>query len=71
MFPIVCPCGNVISEFEEEYYNRVNNGEHPGRVLDSLGINKYCCRQIFLSNVDKTREYLLLQLAYPDVNINE
>jgi len=39
-------------------------------ALDILGITRYCCRVIFITTVDKTPEYLLLQKAYPDVDIN-
>ena len=27
-------------------------GEDPSRVLDSLGINRYCCRRMLLSHIE-------------------
>lgn len=39
-------------------------------ALDILGITRYCCRVVFITTVDKTPEYLTLQKAYPDVDIN-
>ena len=50
MFPIRCfSCGNVISEVYEEYVSRLKEGENPNKILDDLGIKKYCCRRMFIS----------------------
>lgn len=51
MFPIRCfTCGALIADKWEEYKERVEAGEEPGKVLDSLGIKRYCCRRMFLSH---------------------
>ncbi|MHA1506766.1 MAG: DNA-directed RNA polymerase subunit N [Candidatus Asgardarchaeia archaeon] len=53
MFPIRCfTCGKVIGHLWEEYIRRVNEGEDPGKVLDELGVKRYCCRRMFLSHVE-------------------
>jgi DNA-directed RNA polymerase subunit N len=53
MFPIRCfTCGKVISRYWEEYKQRVKDGEDPGKILDDLGIERYCCRRIFLTHVE-------------------
>ena len=53
MIPIRCfTCGTLIADKYEEYKKRVNIGEDPGKVLDELGIKRYCCRRMFISNVD-------------------
>ncbi|VUT24676.1 MAG: DNA-directed RNA polymerase subunit N [Candidatus Methanolliviera sp. GoM_asphalt] len=53
MFPIRCfTCGKVISRYWEEYKQRVKDGEKPGKILDDLGIERYCCRRIFLTHVE-------------------
>ena len=53
MFPIRCfTCGKVISRYWEEYKQRVKDGEEPGKILDDLGIERYCCRRIFLTHVE-------------------
>ncbi|RZN73116.1 MAG: DNA-directed RNA polymerase subunit N [Candidatus Methanolliviera hydrocarbonicum] len=53
MFPIRCfTCGKVISRYWEEYKQRVKDGEEPGKILNDLGIERYCCRRIFLTHVE-------------------
>ena len=55
--PVRCfTCGKVIGHLWEEYKKRVSAGEEPGKVLDSLGLKRYCCRTIFLSHVDLIEE---------------
>lgn len=57
MIPVRCfTCGKVIAHLWEEFKRRVDEGEDPGEVLDDLGVTRYCCRQIFLSNVDLIKE---------------
>ncbi len=52
-FPIRCfTCGAVIGDLYETYKERVKAGESPVKVLEDLGIERYCCRRMFLSNVD-------------------
>ncbi len=59
MFPVRCfTCGSVIGDKWEEYKRRVNNGEVPKEVLDSMGIKRYCCRRMFLSHVDNVKEVI-------------
>lgn len=53
MFPVRCfSCGKPIAQFWEQFSERVSKGEKPRDVLDSIGIRKYCCRAIFITNVD-------------------
>ena len=53
MFPVRCfTCGAVIGDKWEDFASRVAKGEDPGKVLDDLGVKKYCCRRMFLSYVD-------------------
>jgi len=30
----------------------VAKGENPAKVLDDLGVRRYCCRRMFLSHID-------------------
>jgi len=56
-FPVRClSCGKVIGDKWEEYQERVEDGEDEKEVLDDLGIEKYCCRTIFLTHVDSIDE---------------
>ena len=53
MFPVRCyTCGKPIGHLWEEFLNRVNAAEDKKKVLDDLGIERYCCRRLFLSHVD-------------------
>jgi len=53
MFPIRCfTCGSIIGDKWEEFSRRVTAGEDPCKVLDSLGIKRYCCRRMFISHIE-------------------
>ena len=56
IIPVRCfTCGKVISEHWGDYVSRSNTkegDEDPSDVLDSLGINRYCCRRMFVSHTD-------------------
>ena len=42
-----------------EYDKRVNKDkEDAGKVLDDLGVKRYCCRRMFISNVDLIDEFI-------------
>jgi DNA-directed RNA polymerase subunit N len=57
IIPVRCfNCGKVIGHLWEEYEKRVRNGEDPKKVLDDLGIKKYCCRAIFLTHRELIKE---------------
>jgi DNA-directed RNA polymerase subunit N len=45
-------CGKPIAHLWEEYTERVAKGEDRKKVMDSLGLERYCCRAIFLGHVD-------------------
>lgn len=51
--PVRCfSCGKVIGHLWEEYNKRIKAGEKPEKVLDSLGLQRYCCRALFIGHVD-------------------
>ena len=53
MVPIRCfTCGALIGDKWEEFARRVKDGEDAGKVLDDLGLKRYCCRRMLLSNVE-------------------
>ena len=53
IIPIRCfGCGKPIAHLWEEYKKRVGAGEDAKTVLDELGLERYCCRAIFLGHVD-------------------
>jgi len=59
IIPVRCfTCGKVVASAWEEYQNRTNTGEDPKSVLDSLGLKRYCCRRMLLSNAELIDEVL-------------
>lgn len=57
LIPVRCfTCGNLIADKFDDYQNRVKSGEDPGKVLDSLGITRYCCRRMLLTTVETIQQ---------------
>ncbi|HYA56244.1 MAG TPA: DNA-directed RNA polymerase subunit N [Nitrososphaerales archaeon] len=53
MIPVRCfTCGNLIGDKFAPFQARVKAGEEPGKVLDDLGLKRYCCRRMLISSVD-------------------
>ncbi len=53
IIPIRClSCGKPIAHLWEKYKVKVAKGEDPKKVLDELGVQRYCCRAVFLGHVD-------------------
>lgn len=53
IIPIRCwSCGKPIGHLWEEFKKRVANEEDRKDVLDDLGLERYCCRAIFLGHID-------------------
>jgi DNA-directed RNA polymerase subunit N len=51
MIPVRCfTCGKVISTAYSEFKRRRDAGEDLKRILDDLGIERYCCRRMFLTH---------------------
>jgi DNA-directed RNA polymerase subunit N len=59
IIPVRCfTCGKVIADKWEPFKAAVSKGENPAKVLDSLGIKRYCCRRMFLAHVELVEESL-------------
>ena len=53
IIPVRCfSCGKPIGHLWEDFKRRVENGEDRKRVLDDMGLERYCCRAVFLGQVD-------------------
>ena len=53
IIPIRCfSCGKPIAHLWESYKERTAKGENGKKVLDELGLERYCCRAMFLGQVD-------------------
>ena len=59
IIPIRCfTCGKVIGGHYEEYKRQVDEGKPPEEVLNVLGIDRYCCRRMFVAHVDLIDEVM-------------
>ncbi len=53
IIPVRCfGCGKPIGHLWEEYKQKIEKGEAKKKALDELGLDRYCCRAIFLGHVD-------------------
>ena len=60
IIPVRCfTCGNPVGQLWEEYQERLSKGENPGKVMDSLGLERYCCRRMFLTHAGLMDDLLL------------
>jgi len=60
----------MVSDKFEEYQNKVKSGEEPAKILDSLGIKRYCCRRMLLTTVETIQQVLPFYEAMYKRNID-
>lgn len=59
IIPVRCfTCGKVIGSLYDQYKRRIDQGENPAEVLDSLGLKRYCCRRMLITHVDLIDEIM-------------
>ena len=59
LVPVRCfSCNKIVGGAYEEFAERKENGEDPAKVMDDLGIKRYCCRKIYVSHLDLIDELL-------------
>ena len=53
IIPVRCfTCGKVVGSLWEPFLARTRAGESPRLVLDALGVKRYCCRRMLLTNAE-------------------
>jgi DNA-directed RNA polymerase subunit N len=53
IIPIRCfSCGKPVAQMWKEYSERAAKGEDTKKVMDELGLERYCCRALVLGHVD-------------------
>jgi len=53
IIPVRCfSCGKPVSAVWEEYKQRVEKGEEKTKVMKELGIERYCCKALFLGHAE-------------------
>ena len=59
LIPVRCfTCGNLIADKYDDFQNKIKSGEKPDKVLDSLGIERYCCRRMLLTTVETIQQVI-------------
>ncbi len=64
IIPVRCfTCGKLVADKWETFSQRIRAGDKPLKVLDELGIRRYCCRRMLITHVEIIDEFL----KYPQV----
>ena len=59
IIPIRCfTCGTPVAHKWEEFASRTAAKEDPKKVLDSLGVERYCCRRMLLAHTETIDELM-------------
>jgi len=59
LIPVRCfTCGNMVADKFDDYQNKIKAGEDPTKVLDSLRIERYCCRRMLLTTVETIQQVI-------------
>ncbi len=59
LVPVRCfTCGNLIADKFEDYQNRIKSGDVPAKILNDLGIDRYCCRRMLLTSVETIQQVI-------------
>ena len=59
IIPIRCfSCGKPVAQDWEKYQEEIKKGADPKKVLDKLGYERYCCRRMFISQMDTIDEVM-------------
>jgi DNA-directed RNA polymerase subunit N len=57
IIPVRCfTCGRIVASDYEAFNERTKKGEQPRKVLDELGVERYCCPRMILGHEDLLRE---------------
>ena len=59
LIPVRCfTCGNLIADKYDDFQNKIKSGEEPDKVLDSLELERYCCRRMLLTTVETIQQVI-------------
>ena len=57
IIPIRCfSCGALIAHKWEEFNEKMDAGSDMKTALDEVGIERYCCRRMYVSHIDLITE---------------
>ena len=59
IIPVRCiSCGKPVAHLWQHYKERIAKGEDSKKVIDELGLERYCCRALFLGHVDLLKDIM-------------
>ena len=59
LIPVRCfTCGNLIDDKFDEFHTTIKSCENAAKTLDSLGIERYCCRRMLLTTVETIQQVI-------------
>ena len=60
LIPVRCfSCGKVVGSSYENFKKMKEMGEDPQKILDKLGIKRYCCRRMLIGQTDVLDEVMV------------
>ena len=57
LIPVRCfTCGKPVGGLWMKFKERTEKGENKAKVMNELGVERYCCRRMILTHVDLLHE---------------
>ncbi|MEL0267485.1 MAG: DNA-directed RNA polymerase subunit N [Euryarchaeota archaeon] len=67
LIPVRCwSCGKVVAHLYDQFKNAVDTGEDPSKVLDDIGLERYCCRRMYVGHIELIDEVSPFSIARQD-----
>tara|TARA_Y100001970_G_scaffold293768_1_gene443000 strand:- start:16219 stop:16425 length:207 start_codon:yes stop_codon:yes gene_type:complete len=64
LIPVRCwSCGKVVAHLYDQFKAAVDSGEDPQKVLDDIGLERYCCRRMYVGHIDLLDEVAPFSIA--------
>jgi len=59
LVPVRCfSCGKLIADKFDDFQNGIKTGKEPEKILDELGLQRYCCRRMLLTTVETIQQVI-------------
>jgi DNA-directed RNA polymerase subunit N len=46
-------CGKPVAHLWDQYKEKISNGEKAKKAMDEAGLERFCCRAMFMGHMDK------------------
>ena len=59
LVPVRCfSCGKLIADKFDDFQDGIKTGKEPEKILDELGLQRYCCRRMLLTTVETIQQVI-------------